>query len=459
MSSTHTGRDERRLHRRRRALSIGGLALVALVAGAVGGPVTSAHADDPPPEKVLVVSDSSLAALRWYAAAKTALLGADFTLDLESCRRVQGVSCKGRETRIPPTVLTVVKARAAGFDTLVVFAGYNDTTLSVSRGFDRVVKEARARGVKRIVWSTLRINVDYQSPGIVSNNATFVSTNKVLRAKIATGKYPDVVLLDWAGYSASESSWFVTDGVHFTSIGTWAAADYLTRKLAFLDGRACPSPRRTGEDAPSPCPDPDPGPPDVDLVSLYPIDPAALQCYEVGDDRHIECRPDPHANDIHETLRSGMTGAEVKGLQLRLVRKGLLGASLADGKYGRRTLLAIMTAQVRNKLPVTGVADPATRAALGFGCPELSADPAFACPPGGDAPNLWIPVKSGEFSPQVALVQNRLLELGFTKRKADGIYGALTVKMVKAYQATSALPVTGVVDQATALALGFVPVS
>ena len=32
------------------------------------------------------------------------------------------------------------------------------------------------------------------------------------------------------------------DGIHVRESGPWAAADYLSRKLAFLDGRACPNP-------------------------------------------------------------------------------------------------------------------------------------------------------------------------------------------------------------------------
>ena len=104
--------------------------------------------------------------------------------------------------------------------------------------FEQVVGRARQLGYRQIVWWTLRA---------VDNG--FASRNAVIRQELATGKYPDVVIADWDRYTANRSQWFVSDGVHFRPIGAWAAADYLSRKMAFLEQRPCPMPTSPGRGA------------------------------------------------------------------------------------------------------------------------------------------------------------------------------------------------------------------
>ncbi len=71
------------------------------------------------------------------------------------------------------------------------------------------------------------------------------------------------------------------------------------------------------------------------------------------------------------TLRRGSTGAEVRGLQAKLQMLGLMSAAdvkSGPGVYGPRTELAVKRFQARLQgrvdLPVTGIADAATRRAL-----------------------------------------------------------------------------------------------
>ena len=47
--------------------------------------------------RVLLIGDSTLAGIRWYTNSQHALGGSNFTLDAESCRRLIGSSCYGRE--------------------------------------------------------------------------------------------------------------------------------------------------------------------------------------------------------------------------------------------------------------------------------------------------------------------------------------------------------------------------
>ena len=79
------------------------------------------------------------------------------------------------------------------------------------------------------------------------------------------------MLADWDRYTADRPQWFVGDGVHFRPIGAWAVADYLSRKMAFLEQRPCPEPTWPGAATQDPCPDPDETGPIAAIESLYPI--------------------------------------------------------------------------------------------------------------------------------------------------------------------------------------------
>ncbi|MDP3231860.1 MAG: peptidoglycan-binding domain-containing protein [Myxococcales bacterium] len=66
-------------------------------------------------------------------------------------------------------------------------------------------------------------------------------------------------------------------------------------------------------------------------------------------------------------LRRGSTGSAVQAMQVKLVAKGLMSRSdflNGTGVFGPRTETAVKRLQVENGLPVTGVLDVRTNAAL-----------------------------------------------------------------------------------------------
>lgn len=339
-------------------------AAVSSIGGAAGKPAEPAVRVDPP-EPVVVVGDSAISALRWVPNAASAVVGFPHTLDLESCRRLATPSCRGREGRVPSNVYEALDAHSDNYYTLVVATGYNDAAGRFASSFERVVERARHYGYERIIWYTLRSDVDYVSPGSISNHQTFGYVNEMLRYLLSTGRYPDVMLADWGGYTADRPEWFATDGVHYRAIGTWAAADYLSRKMAFLEGRACPVPVAPAAPVQNPCPDPDVTGPVADVAALYPIGADGVLCYEVGDDRRFECRLDTHVLQITRVLSAGAVGSDVQALQIRLQRLGYLPTGV-DGAYGNATVSAVSAFQGDHGLAVSGTADSSTLAALGF---------------------------------------------------------------------------------------------
>ena len=317
------------------------------------------------PRSAVVIGDSAIAAIRWVPGADNAVIGFRHVLDLESCRRLYAPSCRGREGRTPPTVFEVLTNYRRSQQVAIIATGYNDGVAQFADSFRAVVAQARALGFAQIVWWTLRSDVDYVSPGSIGNHQAFAANNATLRALVATGEYPDVVLADWGAYSADRPEWFVTDGVHYRALGAWAASDYLSRKMAFLDERPCPMPTGVGGVPENPCPDPDVTGPVSDIAGLYPIGTDGVLCYEVGVERVFECRIDTHVIRLTRELFPEMVGDDVQALQTRLHRLDVFHDDVS-GTYGSATVEAVRKFQAAAGLPITGVANTATLAELGF---------------------------------------------------------------------------------------------
>lgn len=368
-------------------LGAGALEVASAGSASMGGP---ADAPTAPAERLsepstIVIGDSALASLRWVPRASEAVLGFEHVLDLESCRRLADISCRGREGRTPPNVVDVLNFNAGRFETAVIAVGYNDSSFGFAEAFDKVVTAARAGGVRRIVWWTLRSDVDYVSPSAVSDHRTFAENNGTLRALIASGRYPDVVLADWGAYSSTKTAWFTTDGVHHRATGAWGAADYLSRKMAFLNDRSCPVPVAPEASNPPKCPDPDVTGPLTNLEALYPIGQDGLLCYEIGESRRFECRRDYHVLQLTRELALYMHGDDAEALKIRLARLGFYfekngfiapnGVAIypdPDQEFGAATWYAVVRFQESVALPPTGCADKQTLQALGFVTDGLS---------------------------------------------------------------------------------------
>jgi hypothetical protein len=256
------------------ALAVGATTAIAVADsfdGAATAGLRATRVDPPHPSPALVLGDSALAALSWVPRSAEAVAGFPRTIDVEACRRLVAASCPGRGGRPPLTAYQALAAHGTGFETLVVAVGYNDGATGIVSAFPQIVARARQLGYTRIVWFTLRSDPAHVASGYAGTHRSFATSNAHLRDLLANGDYSDVVLADWGAYTAYKSQWFVNDGVHFKAIGAWAAADYITRKIAFLDGRVCPMAVAPSADPELPCPDPDVTGPVADLDALYPV--------------------------------------------------------------------------------------------------------------------------------------------------------------------------------------------
>jgi hypothetical protein len=204
-----------------------------------GGPAP-VNAPPLPNTPVVMISDSSFAGIRWGGALGF-LQGAIWDARLESCRRLVGVSCRGREGYAPSNAVQELSTTVPGANrAVVVAAGYNDSAVLFPLGVDALIQEARAKGIDRVIWLTYRENAGYVSPGAASTAASFSVNNAYLRSVVASGRYPELILADWDSYSRSRPSWLASDGVHLTDTGAPEAAAYISRKFASLERRPCP---------------------------------------------------------------------------------------------------------------------------------------------------------------------------------------------------------------------------
>lgn len=231
----------------------------------------------PPERRVVVISDSAFAGIRWNGAL-AGFQGMDVDARLESCRRLVAASCRGREGYAPRTARSQIESlgRATDEDLLVIATGYNDWSGRFAEDFDVVVATARAMGYHHIAWITYRSQVGYSLPG--GGRSNYGEMNRILWEKAAGGDFPDVRIWDYdTDTLPTPDGWLYGDGVHQRPLGSWGTADWISRQVAAFDERPCAQPWSPGEEPDDPCPVPgdviaERGLPDI--AALYGLDTA-----------------------------------------------------------------------------------------------------------------------------------------------------------------------------------------
>jgi peptidoglycan hydrolase-like protein with peptidoglycan-binding domain len=138
-------------------------------------------------------------------------------------------------------------------------------------------------------------------------------------------------------------------------------------------------------------------------------------------------------------LSRGARGEAVKSVQQALVNQGLAVTGGVDGIFGPGTESALKSFQSSNGLAVTGAVDDGTALALGLASSDV------------------LGLTQGNRSNAVKALQQALVDHGITVAGGvDGIFGPGTSAAVKQFQSGKGLSASGVVDAATAAALGTV---
>lgn len=149
--------------------------------------------------------------------------------------------------------------------------------------------------------------------------------------------------------------------------------------------------------------------------------------------------------------------APVTGLQWMLRRiafdRGLENPVIPDGIYGDATAAAVSEFQRAQGLPVTGIAEDTTFAALVRAYNQASVRLSPAQPPVIHFPAA-LHIRSGQSHPHVRLAQAMLEALRqsdpqFRPNGTSGILDAATADNLKLIQSYALLPMTGELDKET----------
>ena len=219
--------------------------------------------------------------------------------------------------------------------------------------------------------------------------------------------------------------------------------------------------------------------------------------------------PPPAA--VWADLRMGSRGATVASAQRAVINSGIFLRGGADGIYGSYTTAAVRQYQLNRGLPQTGVVDAVTATAMGLFTGSGAPTP---IPPGSPAPartytvvrgdslygiarksgvaigellslnNLalnslilpgmvltvaagtadaaalaapagWTDIGPGARGASVAAAQTAIINSGiYLRGGADGVFGQYTQAALRQYQLNRSLPQSGVIDTATAEAMG-----
>lgn len=198
--------------------------------------------------RVLVVGDSTLVAISLFPDSFGGFRGVEIVYDAMSCRRLSRPSCNSNVTGVTPnTAVEAILTTPGELDVVVVKTGYNDWFDDLRPDVDAVVRAARSKGAHTVLWQT------YNQLRRSANGAEAMrENNRQLREIITRSAYPDVLIADWAVYSAGRDDWF-WDGIHMTREGSFAQADYISRWVAAIEHRACPAPWSVGGPVVDPC--------------------------------------------------------------------------------------------------------------------------------------------------------------------------------------------------------------
>ncbi|MBR5345545.1 MAG: peptidoglycan-binding protein [Clostridia bacterium] len=155
----------------------------------------------------------------------------------------------------------------------------------------------------------------------------------------------------------------------------------------------------------------------------------------------------------YPTLSRGSRGNQVKTLQNALKQQGYYTKAI-DGVYGSGTVSAVQGFQRDRGLPVTGVADSATQAALYSSTSSAPTTPTAAAQPAATPVSAAADkLQQGDMGSAVLELQNRLWYLGYFTGSRSGTFDADTRSAVIAFQKASRLTRDGIAGKKTLAAL------
>jgi hypothetical protein len=230
--------------------------------------------------RVLLVGDSTMAAIRWFTDGRKALSGSTFIVDVESCRSIGGYSCWGREGRAPSTAYEVVESVKGRLDVVVLMAGTHHNPATVESDLRSLRRIVAKKGAKLVVL-TLR---DLNRPTATIDGVRLIErVNEMIERLFQTPKYETTYIANWKAFSRGHDDWFRSDGIHLTIRGTLALGWFISNVVAHVAEVPCTSYETEV------CPKPKWKDSHVNWLRRYRVQYTETHCYEDGGMRRKVC--------------------------------------------------------------------------------------------------------------------------------------------------------------------------
>jgi len=237
------------------------------------------------PVNVLLLGDSTMSALRWYEEGSKSLTGFSYTLDAESCRRISEWSCYGREYRTPPNVVTTLKNFTKPVDLIVLMAGYDSSVNKIADEYQKLFDVIRVKNTP-VVFLTFKESLRFPAAGSRGKRSVYAEFNTALRDAVAGDRSGLVAIAEWNAYSAGQSSWFKSDGIHLTVKGALALGAFISTSVATATDNPCPYANAY------PCEPMNNLKQSTDFITRFNAKDTKIQCYEDGESRKRTCTTD-----------------------------------------------------------------------------------------------------------------------------------------------------------------------
>ena len=251
----------------------------------VGGDVQASGLGGLPdvkPVNALLIGDSTMAALRWFEDGSKSLTGFNYTLDVESCRRIAEWSCYGREYRTPSNVLTALGDYKKPVDLVVLMAGYDSSVRKIADEYTKLFSLIRTKNIP-IVVLTYKESLRFPAPGSRGKKSVYADFNETLREAVKADTSGLISLAEWNAYSAGQTSWFESDGIHLKMKGALALGAFISTSVASATDNPCPYANAY------PCETRNNLKQSTDFLARFNVKDTNLQCYEDGGDRKKVC--------------------------------------------------------------------------------------------------------------------------------------------------------------------------
>lgn len=190
------------------------------------------------PGRVTIIADSALTGIMTYGELGR-LVGTQWDVRMEPCRRLVSPSCTyGRDT-VAPTVLEELQAiaRSGGAtgtdDVLLIATGHNDSDAQLRDDLVAIMQMSQQAGFERVAWTLYR---DHPDPNLPAYSqalfAVYARMNVILRAEAASREWP-LALLEYGEFTRGHPEWFTAEGIHLTRDGAVHLADWLSSVIRY----------------------------------------------------------------------------------------------------------------------------------------------------------------------------------------------------------------------------------